>query len=90
MNNTNPRGVVLPESTRVFTDPIENISKPGRYTIEANVSYGNGGEVYNVTSTFWYLPVWLLVVVGAIIVGLVLLSIFLYRKYVTKSTRRKK
>lgn len=89
MNNTNPRGVVLPDSTRLFTDPVENISKPGRYTIEANVSYGNGGEVYNVTSTFWYLPIWLLGLVGAVVLGLVFLSYRLYRKYVTKTTHRK-
>ncbi len=90
LNNTNPRGVVLPDSTRLFTDSIENISKPGRYTIEASISYGNGGEVYTVTSTFWYVPVWLLVVLLLVLIGIIIFAIYLYRKYVTKSTKRKK
>ncbi|MCA9323678.1 hypothetical protein KC992_01095 [Candidatus Saccharibacteria bacterium] len=90
MNNTNPRGVVLPESTRVFKDPVEGIGKPGRYTIYADVSYGNGGEVYSVSSTFWYVPSWLIITGLVLLLAIVGLAVFLYRKYVTKSLKRRR
>jgi len=90
LNNSNPRGVVLPETTRLFKDKLENVSKPGRYTITANVSHTNGGEVVTVRSTFWYLPVWFIVAVLILVGGLVLSGVYLYKKYVTKTTRRRR
>lgn len=73
--------------TETKTSPIK---WPGRYTIIGNISHGSTGEIYTVSSTFWYIPMWLLI---TLIVGLVLIvvgSIILFRKYVTKSTKRKK
>jgi hypothetical protein len=90
LNNSNPRGVVLPETTRLFKDKLENVSKPGRYTITANVSHTNGGEVLTIQSTFWYLPVWFILTVLALVGALVVSGVYLYKKYVTKTTRRRK
>jgi hypothetical protein len=90
MNNTNPRGVVLPESNRVFKDPLEGVSKPGRYTVTADISYGNGGEVYSVSSTFWYLPTWLILTAAVLVLGLVAFAYVLYRKYKTRSTKARR
>lgn len=73
--------------TETKTSPIK---WPGRYTIVGNISHGSTGEIYTVSSTFWYIPMWLLI---TLIVGLVLLivgAVVLFRKYVTKSTKRKK
>lgn len=107
LNDSNPRSNVLPGSTRLYKDALEDveakivndkqdetrkspISMPGRYTVVANVSYGNGGEVFTVRSNFWYLPVWFIVTVLVVILALVLLGVYLYRKYVTKSTKKKR
>lgn len=90
MNNTNPRGVVLPDSTRVYTDPIEGISKPGRYTIRADVSYGNGGEVYSISSSFWYLPSWFIGAILIVVLAVVGVGFYLYRKYATKTTKSRR
>jgi len=92
LNNVNPRGNVLPGASRLFRDAIEDgsISLPGRYSISANISHGRGGEVLSVSSSFWYLPAWFLIAV-VVVLGLVVgLAYYLYRKYVTKSTKRRK
>jgi hypothetical protein len=90
LNNTTPRGNVLPESSRLFKNPIENISKPGRYTITANVSYGRGGEIIVSKSSFWYLPLWFIILVAIITLLIVATAAFLVRKYKTKKTKRSK
>ena len=67
-NGTDPRGNVLPDSIRRFEDPIENIGSFGRYTVEANISYGDGGNLITNTVTFWVVP-W--TTVGLVLVGVI-------------------
>jgi len=72
------------------TEEESPITWPGRYTISADVSYGNGGEIFSVTSSFWYVPAWLIVLLAVLVVVLFVGGFFLYRKHVTKSTKRRK
>ncbi|MDQ2973341.1 MAG: hypothetical protein M3Q79_02580 [bacterium] len=90
VNNTNPRGVVLPESTRVFKDNVEGIKWPGRYSVQANISHGRGGEILTVNQNFWYLPVWFLLIVLAVVGALVLAATVLYRRYISQSVTKRK
>ncbi len=107
LNDLQPRGNVLPESTRLFKDQIlvtekrtlngeeteeqfNPIKWPGRYTLTADVSYGSGGEVFTVSSTFWYVPSWLIIVLIVLLLGLIGLGFFLYNKYTTRSTKRRR
>ncbi len=78
VNNVDPKGIVLPQSTRVFTDDVSGINIPGRYTATAAVAYGSGGEVITYKTSFWYLPVWFLLAVAAIIIAI---GLWLYRRY---------
>lgn len=80
INNSTPRGNILPKTSRTFTDEIKNISKPGRYTITTSISHGNGGEVIVKKVSFWYLPVWLLIAIAIVVFGLVGGLYYLYRK----------
>lgn len=80
LNNTDPKANILPASTRVFKDAIHNVSRPGRYTVLANISYGRGGEVISQSISFWYIPLWLLIVIVAVIVLIVLGAVVLYKK----------
>lgn len=80
MNVAEPRGVVLPDSSRTFSDELKNIKMPGRYTIIASVAHTNGGEVVNYTSTFWYIPLWLAVLLLALITALGLGAYILYKR----------
>lgn len=71
MNDADPRANVLPNSQRVFTNPIEGVKMPGRYTIAAGIAYGNGGDVLTQKVNVWYLPVWVVVTTIAVIALLV-------------------
>lgn len=63
------------------TEEKSVVSMPGRYTVTADVSYGSGGEVFTVTSSFWYLPAWFLFVLLGVFVGLAGLAFMLYKKF---------
>lgn len=78
VNNTSPKGVILPNSSRTFVDSIDGVKWPGRYTATAAVAYGNGGEVVTYKSAFWYIPLWLLI---ALIALLAAAAYYLRRKY---------
>lgn len=89
VNNTDPKGIVLPNSTRVFTDEVKNVKTPGKYSLVASVAYGNGGEVISYKSSFWYMPIWfiilLIVLIGAIGAG----GYWVYKKRFTKTANRR-
>jgi hypothetical protein len=93
VNDVDPRGIILPSSTRVFSNDIKGVNLPGRYTLVASVAYGNGGEVVTYKSSFWYVPVWFIVLLLALIAAVVFLGYRFYKKRygaVTKPTRRRK
>lgn len=78
-NNTDPRANILPESTRMFVDNVDNVKWFGRYTILINLAASNGsGDIVTASSAFWYVPVWaiytLIGIVIVIAVGIYLLA----------------
>ena len=61
---------------------VEPNLKPGRYTAHLDVFYGqNGNQSHEVTAdaSFWYLPIWFLVLV-AVIIGLIVWGVFWVKK----------
>lgn len=89
MNNKEPRGIVLPGSSRTFTDEIKNINKIGRYTVSASVSYGQGGEVIVKKASFWVIPVWLIVVLVGLIAAVAAGLFVTYRRMGQKQRPKK-
>jgi hypothetical protein len=90
VNNTEPRGVVLPSSNRIFTNDIKGVKFPGKYSMTASVAYGNGGEVVNLKGSFWYLPVWFVILFLVLIVSIAVATYILYRKrFMRKKQSRK-
>lgn len=89
LNNKDPRGNILPQSSRTFTDEIKNIKFPGRYTVLANVAYGSGGEVITQKISFWYMPLWLLLVLVALIAVVGGYGYLLYKRRGRSSSRRR-
>lgn len=90
INDVQPRGNVLPESIRRFEDKIEGIGSFGRYTIEANLSYGNGGNIINASSTFWVIPWTTVLIVTAILIAFAFLGtrgLKSYNRHVIESTK---
>lgn len=81
VNNTDPRGNVLPESTRIFHDKINSLgSSPGRYTAIASVSYGNGGDVLVSEIHFWVIPGWLRALAALVILIILAAIVYVYRR----------
>lgn len=82
INNTDPRGNVLPGSTRVFHDQLQNVEGGlGKYKISASVSYGTGGDVLVSETTFWVIPMWFRIAVGLLLLILIALIIFTIRRF---------
>ena len=80
-NNPQQLGSVLPNSTRIFTHPVNGITQFGRYTATASVAYGNGSTIVTVNKTFWYVPAWIAIIIVAVLLILILLTIRLYVRY---------
>ncbi len=72
INDTQPRGSVLPASVRKFSAPIKVDGVFGRYTVEANFGYGGSGDMISASKTFYVIPYQLIGVVG----GLILFTVF--------------
>lgn len=85
------RGNVLPQSSRTFEDSIENLGPIGRYTIEANLSFGEGGgTILQGTTTFWVVPWKILLLVIALIAVVVWVATRGVKTYNRKIVERAK
>lgn len=74
VNNTDPRGNVLPASIRKFDVPLKHLGSFGKYTVEGNFGYGTTGQLLSAKATFYIIPLWtILAVVVAIVVLLFLI-----------------
>lgn len=88
INNTEPPGNILPASTRKFEDSVDSIGIFGRFTIEVNVSYGDGSNLISAKSTFWVIPWLTILAVLIIIIGLVLFFTKGLKAYNARVVRR--
>jgi hypothetical protein len=76
------RANILPGSTRKFENALGKKNLLGRYTIEANLGFSQGsGDLISAKTSFWYLPVWALIVLLVIVVALIGGGYMLYRKF---------
>lgn len=72
LNNTTPRGNVLPDSIRKFTVKLDKVGFFGQYTVTAAFGYGSNGQLLQGSTTFYVVPV------GAILAVLVLILLALF------------
>lgn len=97
-NNKNPKDVILPDSSRRWEVPFENIGSFGHYDVVATFTYGTTNQTIEVKQSFWVIPQW--VIIGAIIaavvlIGFIVLAIWLIvrarkRRHFPHSTRHHK
>jgi hypothetical protein len=74
VNNTTPAGNVLPDSIRKFPVALgDKVGGIGQYKLEGNFGYGSGGQLLSASTTFYVIPMWLIVA----FLALVLLIVFL-------------
>lgn len=67
INNTQPRGSVLPDSIRKFEYPVKEKKLFGRYVVEGSFGYGSSGELILAKKTFYVIP---FKMIAAVIFGL--------------------
>lgn len=73
INNETPRGNVLPDSIRKFSIPLNSIGSFGKFTMVGNFGYGNAGQLITAQSTFYVIPLYIIALFVALIVGIVYL-----------------
>jgi hypothetical protein len=82
VNNTTTRSNVLPGSIRRFTVDLHNTSAYGKYTLEGNFGYGTSGQLLSAKTTFYVIPVTM------IIIGLLILVVLLFLIFALPRIRR--
>lgn len=96
VNSDDQPGNVLPDSIRRFDVPIDNVGSFGKYTLVGSFGYGNSGQVMTGETTFYVVPLPMILLA----VFLILLALFLIfglpkiirsynRSVIRKASRRK-
>lgn len=96
INDTTPRGNVLPNSIRKFTVTLDKVGAFGRYTLSGNFGYGSSGQLLSAQTTFYVIPVGI-IATAVIVVLAILFAVFVLprlvreynRRVVERATRRK-
>jgi hypothetical protein len=75
INNTTPRGNILPDSIRKFNVPLSKVGSFGKYSVEGAFGYGTNGQLLTAKSTFYVIPV-AIIIIAVIIIALIVFAIF--------------
>jgi hypothetical protein len=88
INNTQPRGNVLPDSIRRFEFDISTKATSfGKYTLEANLGYGSKGQLLTSTKSFYVVPVPILITVAAVLL-IIAFAVLVLPKMIKSYNRR--
>ena len=87
INNSDPRGNVLPDSIRRFTTPLTKLGSFGKYTLEGNFGYGTTGQLLTSSMTFYIVPV-PLILVGVAVLLILLFLIFIVPRLIRSYNQR--
>ncbi len=91
LNDSSPRAYVLPDTVRRFQDDLDSRSWFGRYTIEANIGHmQGGGEPISAQATFWYIPVWALIVLFVALAAIAFGVVSIVNKRSNKKSTKKR
>ncbi len=75
INDAEPPGNVLPDSIRRFDVKLKDVGAFGKFTVEGNFGYGSDGQLLSGKTTFYVIPIWI-IVIGLLIIALILFLIF--------------
>ncbi len=71
INNLTPPGNVLPDSIRKFPVTLDKVGTFGQYKIEGNFGYGTGGQLLSASTTFYVIPLSIIILFVAVVLLLV-------------------
>ncbi len=75
INNTEPKGNVLPDSIRRFSVKLDKVGLWGSYTVEGNFGYGSNGQLLSGKTSFFVFPL-LFILLGLGLLAVILAMIF--------------
>ncbi len=75
INASDTKANVLPDSIRRFSTPLDKVGSFGKYTVEGNFGYGSDGQLLTAKTSFWVIPLALII---AAVVGLVLVLLLIF------------
>lgn len=87
LNDTTPRGNVLPGSTRKFTIKLDKVGWFGKYTLVGNFSYPHSDQLLSATTTFYVVPLGIILLALAVAL-VVLFFIFVFPRLLRSYNRR--
>jgi hypothetical protein len=86
INDTTPKGNILPDSIRKFNVDLKNVGSFGKYTLEGNFGYGTSGQLVSAKTSFYVIPVYA-IVAGVVLLLLVILIPVLLKRYKARILR---
>jgi hypothetical protein len=91
INNTEPRGNVLPDSIRKFNVDLKNVGSFGKYTLEGNFGYGASGQLVSAKTSFYVIPLYAIIAAIVIVLAIVLIPVLLkrYKARILRSSGRR-
>lgn len=95
-NIEDPKDLILPDSSRRWEIPFENIGTFGHYDVVATFTYGTTNQTIEVKQSFWVIPQWMIIAAIAgvvVLLGVIALTIWLIirsrkRRHLPKIRRR--
>jgi hypothetical protein len=87
VNNGTPPGNVLPDSIRKFTVNLNDVGSFGEYKLEGNFGYGSSGQLLSASTTFYVIPLSLIIIFILIVLVLAFL-IFVLPRMIRAYNRR--
>lgn len=87
VNNTSPRGNVLPSSIRRFAVPLSGMGSFGKYTLEGNFGYGTKGQLLSASTSFYIVPL-TAIVIAVVVLLLILVVVYLIRAYIKEAIKK--
>lgn len=87
LNEGTVRSSVLPDSIRRFDTSLTKLSPFGKYTLIANLGYGETGQLLTAQTTFYVIPVFMILIAIAAIL-LILFLIFVLPRMIRAYNRR--
>jgi hypothetical protein len=82
-NNKNPRDMVLAESARRWSIPLEETSGFGQYTVVATFAYGSMNQSIEISKSFWVITTTSMIIAGAsllVIIGAIIGTVLYLKK----------
>lgn len=91
-NNKDQRDMILPDTARRWSVPLEGLGSFGKYTVHSTLTYGERNQTVEMSESFWIIPLALIFVVigGVVALAAIILGVlwFLrgYKKRILKES----